>query len=136
MRCRCLQTVVVTLLALGAACSSSGDSAREAPIVWTDSDRHWVSQPQASGGRFVAYLEREGRLFVSALDPNGGGPLWELPASASSLTPGVILYLAHDDHAVYFAAPVDAGGTGDAVFVLAVDAASGRKSGGRPEDST
>jgi hypothetical protein len=84
-----------------------------------------VSQPQASGGRFVAYVERDGQLFVAAVDPKGGGPVWELPASASSLTPGVILYLAHDEQNVYFGGPVDAGGTGDTVFVLAVDAASG-----------
>jgi outer membrane protein assembly factor BamB len=111
------------------ACSSSGDNAREAPaggpIVWTDAGRHWVSQPQTSGGRFVAYLERAGQLFVAAIDPNGGEPVWELPASASSLTPGVVLHLAHDDQHVYFGGPVDAGGTGDTVFVVAVDAASG-----------
>lgn len=129
MRSRLWWAVALVVFAVGVSCSSSGNGEKAAPTdgraTWIDSDGHWVSPPQVAGGRFVAYLERDGRLSVAAVDPSSGERVWEMPASASGLTPGVALSLAHDEQNVYFGLPVDAGGTDRTVLVVAVDAASG-----------
>ena len=129
MGSRSWRMVAIAVLALGAACSSTDGGARatrtKGRVVWVDFDGHWVSRPQAVGSVFVAYLERDGQLSLVGIDPGSGRRVWELPASAGSLTPGVVIGLAQDDRNVYFGTPVDVGGTGSDVFVVAVDAASG-----------
>ncbi len=128
-RYRLCSVLAALALALGPACTStegSGRLARGAPRVgWTNSDVHWISQPRSVGGRFVAYLERDGWLSVAAVDATTGEMAWEVPASVSGLTSGVSLHLASDDRLVYFGTPVDPGRVGASVFVIAIEAASG-----------
>ncbi len=129
-RYRLASVLAASALALGPACTSTNDGAgrvaRSAPPVsWTNPDVHWISQPRAAGGRFVAYLERDGWLAVAGVDATTGTVAWEIPASVSGLTSGVTLHLASDDRLVYFGTPVDVDRLGPSVLVIAVDAASG-----------
>ena len=95
------------------------------PLDWTNANVHWVTQPRTAAGRFVAYLDRNGRLAVAGVDAATGRVDWEVGASASFLTPGVAIALAHDDSRVYFAVPADPRRVSPNVLVVAVDAASG-----------
>ncbi|MEA2973173.1 MAG: hypothetical protein QOG82_1631 [Actinomycetota bacterium] len=123
--------MLLATLVVATACRAGEGDARLGRAVgprvdWTNANVHWVTQPQTVAGRFVAYFERNRRLWVGAVDAPTGKVSWEYAASASFLTPGVAIDLAHDDRHVYFAVPAASNVSAPGVVgVVAVDAASG-----------
>src|SRR5437016_78616 len=96
-------SAVLSVVLFCVGCSSGGHPSAGPPKSclsgsgasgWVRSDLHPVTQPLVAGCHFVLYDASGGVLRVVALDAATGRTVWQIKASASSVTPGVSPTLA------------------------------------------
>jgi outer membrane protein assembly factor BamB len=136
------------IAAATSACTPGKDTGREGVVApapatasvaaapgllptWKRDDLTAVSRPVAVGGRAVLYTAADGQLRLTAIDPRDGKTVWSVPATDSSITPGVELHVESHNDDVFYLAPA---GRRQFAVLTALDAKTGHRlwSTGRP----